>query len=387
MSAWAVVVAAGRGTRAGQGVNKVFRLLAGSAVLARTLRALEDSDVFDGIVLVLAPDDIPLYEEMQRREGPFPLVSSVVYGGATRTESVYNGLLSVPGDTQIIAIHDGARPFVSTGLVKASVDSARQKGSGVVAAHVVDTIKCIDAQGYVCDTPDRSSLRAAQTPQSFRFAQILQAYQEALARKEEATDDASLYERHIGPVCLVVDDTAGQNRKLTTPQDFLEAERMLSTPRIGTGYDVHRLVPDRRLVLCGVEIPYEKGLLGHSDADVATHALMDALLGAAALPDIGQLFPDTDPAYAGADSLVLLARVRDLLAQKGMHIHNVDLTIVAQRPKLAPYNEQMRKRLAAVLGLPISSVGVKATTTERLGFEGEGLGISAQAVALVQQCL
>ncbi|MDO4739688.1 MAG: 2-C-methyl-D-erythritol 2,4-cyclodiphosphate synthase [Eubacteriales bacterium] len=382
---WAVVVAAGRGARAGFGGNKVFRKLAGTTVLTRTLRALEQSGAFDGAVLVLAEHEFELYEQTARSEGRCALVRALAKGGATRAESVWNGLKAVPAEAEIVAVHDGARPFVPPQVVRATVDSAREYGSGVIATPVVDTVKRIDENGMAADTPDRASLRAVQTPQTFRFGELMRAYETAFARGESATDDASLYERHIGPVRLVTAEGAQNNKKLTTKEDFWEAEKTMQKMRIGTGYDVHRLVEGRRLVLCGVKIPYEKGLLGHSDADVALHALMDALLGAAAMGDIGQLFPDSDPAYKGADSLKLLGAVRERLAEQGMRPGNVDVTIVAQRPKLLPYNAAMRENVARALGLALADVSVKATTTEKLGFEGEGLGISAQAVAVVYQ--
>ncbi len=385
MSAWAVVVAAGRGERAGFGSNKVFQKIAGTTVLTRTLRALEESGAFAGIVLVLAEHEFAQYEAIAEGEGRCPLVCALAKGGKTRAESVYNGLKMVPGDVKIVAVHDGARPFVGKDVIEATIESAKEFGSGVIATPVTDTIKLVDEGGLAVDTPDRARLRAVQTPQTFRFAEIFCAYETAFANNEQATDDASLYERHIGPVRLVTAPGAAKNKKLTSREDFTEAERNMAKMRIGTGYDVHRLVEGRRLILCGVEIPWEKGLLGHSDADVAVHALMDAMLGAAALPDIGRLFPDNDPAYKGADSIVLLKKVVEILAEQGFSVSNVDVTIVAQRPKLLPYNAQMRENIAAAIGIPLSDVGVKATTTEKLGFEGEGLGISAQAVAMLMQ--
>lgn len=382
---WAVVVAAGRGERAGFGSNKVLQKVAGTTVLTRTLRALEKSQALEGIVLVLAEGEFAEYERIAESEGRCPLVRALAKGGRSRAESVWNGLQLVPPQAEIIAIHDGARPFVTSDVVRATIASAREYGSGVIATPVVDTIKQVDGEGLALATPDRASLRAVQTPQTFRREEILRAYATAFAAAESATDDASLYERHIGPVRLVTAPGAEKNKKLTSREDFMEAERDMQKMRIGTGYDVHRLVEGRRLVLCGVDIPWEKGLLGHSDADVALHALMDAMLGAAAMGDIGRLFPDTDPQYAGADSMKLLEAVRKKIAGQGMRPGNVDVTIVAQRPKLLPYREQMRENVARALQIPVQDVSIKATTTEKLGFEGEGLGISAQAVALLYQ--
>lgn len=382
---WAVVVAAGRGARAGFAGNKVFQKVAGKTVLTRTLRALENSGAIDGIVLVLAGHEFSEYEKIAESEGRCPLVRALAKGGATRAESVYNGLKMVPQEADIVAVHDGARPFVTPEVVRATIESAREFGSGVIATQVVDTIKQADDDGRAVATPDRASLRAVQTPQTFRKEEIFAAYEKAFAAGESATDDASLYERHVGPVRLVTAKGAEKNKKLTLPEDFVQAERDMQRMRIGTGYDVHRLVEGRKLVLCGVDIPYEKGLLGHSDADVALHALMDAMLGAAAMGDIGQLFPDSDPAYKGADSVKLLGAVVAKLKENGFRVGNVDVTIVAQRPKLLPYNAQMRENMARALGVSLEDVSVKATTTEKLGFEGEGLGISAQAVAMLYQ--
>ena len=226
--------------------------------------------------------------------------------------------------------------------------------------------------------------RAVQTPQTFHYQKILEAHRRARAEELAVTDDAMLFEHYYGNVRLVTAPGAEENRKLTTKADF-DALNAAPDVRVGQGYDVHRLVEGRRLILCGVDISWEKGLDGHSDADVAVHALMDALLGALGLGDIGHLFPDTDPAYEGADSMKLLDAVMERVREKGYRVGNADVTIVAQRPKLAPYIEQMKNNLAAGLGVSAERVNVKATTTERLGFEGEGLGISAQAVALLMK--
>ena len=383
MRVWAVVAAAGKGARAGLGQNKVFQRVAGVSVLTRTLRALEAGACFDGAVLVLAPGEREIYETIAESEGRCPLVCVLAEGGASRAESVARGLRLVPEDVDLVAVHDAARPFVTPELIRAAVDSAARFGSGVVCTGVVDTVKRVDEQGLAVETPDRASLRAVQTPQVFRRAELLRAYEQALAAGENATDDASLWERRVGPVRLVTAPGAERNRKLTTREDFMEAERMLGGPRVGYGLDAHRLVEGRALVLCGVEIPWEKGLLGHSDADVAVHALMDALLGAAALGDIGRLFPDSDPAYEGISSMLLLEQVRRLLEEKGLRAANVDITIAAQRPKLAPYRDRMRDNIAAARGLGADRVNVKATTTEGMGYEGRGEGISAHAVAMV----
>ncbi len=380
MSAWGIVVAAGRGERAGLGRNKVFFPVDGRSVLSRCLDALAGAAAFDGLVVVIAEADAAEYHALVAREGENPLVRRVVFGGDCRRRSVYNGLRALPAGVGIVAVHDAARPFVSPEVVQATLDSARAYGSGVICTPVTDTIKRVRPDGAV-ETLDRAALRAVQTPQAFDCARLLAAHARAEAENWDATDDAALFERMYGSVRLVTAPGAEVNRKLTTKADFdgLRHRAM----RVGSGYDVHRLCEGRRLVLCGVDVPHEKGLDGHSDADVAVHALMDALLGALGEGDIGRHFPDSDPAYAGISSMKLLAEVMRLVRGKGFRVVNADVTIVAQRPKLAGYIPRMRENLAAALCT--DAVNVKATTTERLGFEGEERGISAQAAALLEE--
>ena len=383
MNCWAVIVAAGRGSRAGLGVNKVFHPVNGRSVLGRCLDAFQRCGRFDGAVVVLSPEDEARFAALQALEGPFPIVRGTAQGGETRRDSVCNGLLALPEDTQIVAIHDAARPFVSDGIIDATLDSARKHGSGVISTPVVDTVKQIGADGRVISL-DRDALRAVQTPQSFKYRAILEAHLRARDEQLAVTDDAMLFEHYYGDVTLVTTDDATENIKLTTKTDFEALEKpLMPDVRVGQGYDAHRLIEGRSLVLCGVEIPFERGLDGHSDADVAVHALMDALLGSLALGDIGRHFPDNDPAYKDADSMKLLEAVMAMIKDRGYRVGNADVTIVAQRPKLAAYMGQMRTNLARGLGIDEDRVNVKATTTEHMGFEGEELGISAQAVTLI----
>lgn len=381
MSCWAVIVAAGRGTRSGLSENKVFYPIRGRSSLARCLDAFERTGRFDGAVVVLSKADEAIYAELERREGPFPLVRSLALGGKTRRESVYHGLLALPDGVSVVAIHDAARPFVSGAIIEATIASAVEHGSGVISTPVVDTIKKLRRDGTVVSL-ERSKLRAVQTPQSFALDRILEAHKRADAEGLCVTDDAMLFEHYYGDVRLVTAEGAQENIKMTTKADFDGLNAGLDI-RVGHGYDAHRLKAGRRLVLCGVEIPFEKGLNGHSDADVAVHALMDALLGALGLGDIGRHFPDTDPSYSGADSMGLLKTVMALVREGGYRVGNADITIVAQQPKLADYIETMRERIAAGLCISTGQVNVKATTTEHMGFEGEGIGISAQAVVLL----
>lgn len=378
MSVWAVVVAGGRGARAGLGRNKVFFAWKGRSVLSRCLDALERSGVLDGAVLVLGAEDFEQYEVLCAREGASTLVKRVVAGGDCRRRSVRSGLAALPEEVEIVAVHDAARPFVSPEAVRETVQSARKWGSGVISTPVTDTIKRVGPDGAV-ETLDRAQLRAVQTPQTFDCAKLKAAHERAEAEGFDATDDAALFEHYYGSVRLVTAPGAEANIKLTNPADFEKLSR--PAMRIGSGYDAHRLAEDRKLILCGVNVPHTRGLDGHSDADVAVHALMDALLGALGEGDIGRHFPDSDPAYKGISSMLLLERVMKIVREHGYGVANVDVTIVAQKPKLAAYIPAMRENLARALGT--DAVNVKATTTERMGFEGEELGISAQAVALL----
>lgn len=383
MSAWAVIVAAGRGARSGLRENKVFYPIDGRSALGRCVDTFERCGLFDGIAVVISERDEASYRALSQREGFARAVSRVAFGGETRRESVYNGLCSLPADVDIVAIHDAARPFVTPCIIAATVDSAREYGSGVISTPVVDTIKQVSPEGRVT-TLERSALRAVQTPQTFAYEKLMEAHRRASEEGFPATDDAAVFEHCFGAVRLVTTEGAEGNTKLTTRSDFaMLGKGELPDVRMGQGYDVHRLVHGRPLILCGVEVPHTMGLDGHSDADVATHALMDALLGAIGEGDIGRHFPDTDSAYKGISSLILLRRVAEILRGKGFRLLNADLTIVAQKPKLAACIPQMRCALAQALDIEEERINVKATTTEHLGFEGEEAGISAQAVALV----
>ncbi len=382
MNAWAVVVAAGRGVRFGQPYNKVFYPLSGRSILSRSLDALAGSGLFSGIVLVLGEGDGEDYRALTADEGACPLVKRIVSGGATRQESVYHGLQALPRETELVAIHDAARPFVTETILRETLCEAEKCGACIPGRALVDTVKRLDAQGFAAETFPRDELCAVQTPQCFLKKRILEAHERALSEGFSGTDDATLYERYMGKVRVLMLPDCEKNIKVTTPADVTPA---LPELRVGTGYDAHRLVEGRRLVLCGVEIPYEKGLLGHSDADVAVHALIDALLGAAALGDIGRHFPDSDERYRGISSMKLLGEVMRLIAKKGFLPVNADLTLVAQRPRLKDFIPAMRENLARAMNLPEDCVNVKATTTEGMGFEGEELGVSAQAATLLRK--
>ena len=371
-SVTAIIVAAGASRR--MGFDKLsYRLPDGRTVLETSCALFAAHPAVDELVLV-AGGNRPQCEAIA---AACPKPCTVVQGGATRADSVRSGLAAAKG--QLVAIHDAARPFASAEIITAALQAAAESGAAAPAVPVKDTIKIADQDGKVVATPDRAMLYAVQTPQCFDRALYLQALEAVSGEKASlVTDDCSLFELAGLPVTLTAGDYA--NLKITTKEDLQKEKTM----RIGHGYDVHRLVEDRKLILGGVEVPYEKGLLGHSDADVLLHAVMDAVLGAAALGDIGQHFPDTDPAYKGADSLALTCKVAKIIAAHGYKVGNIDATILCQRPKLAPHISAMRQNIADAFGLPLDAVSVKATTEEHLGFTGEGLGIAAHAVALIE---
>lgn len=382
---YAIILAGGSGSRMGAGKNKVLLSLGGEAVILRSIRAF--NGLTNGLVVVSRAEDM---EDIQALLAEAHIHAAVVPGGATRQDSVWNGLQALPRECTHVLIHDGARCLVDESTIRRAMRSAEECRSGIAAIPVVDTIKMAGEDEMIAATVDRDILRAVQTPQAFELDLILSAHRKAQKDHFQGTDDASLVE-HLGlPVYMTLGSK--HNIKLTTPEDIAMAEAILnqSAPlpdlRVGQGYDVHRLVEGRDLILCGVHVPHTLGLLGHSDADVALHALMDAMLGAAALGDIGRHFPDSDPQYKGISSMKLLEHVVNLLAEHRLRAANADVTIVAQKPKLLPHIPQMRENVAAALHLPLERVNVKATTTEKLGFEGEQLGISAQAVCLLCGC-
>ena len=376
-----MVAAAGGSTRMGQ--PKQHILLGHRPVLIHTLLALQSADAVDEILLIARPEDVDTFMAQAAEAGITKLRTAVV-GGATRQQSVANGLAALPAETTLVGVHDGARPLIDPDTVAAVIEAAAQCGGAAVAVPVKDTLKRTDADGIILDTPDRTNLWRVQTPQVFDRAALCAAMEAAMAAGKDYTDDCQLMEAAGHKVKLVKGlDT---NLKLTTPEDIALAKALIKESkdmRIGHGYDVHKLVEGRDLILGGVKIDYEKGLLGHSDADVLTHAVMDALLGAAALGDIGKLFPDNDPAYKGADSIMLLRHVAKRVGEEGYTIGNIDATILCQRPKLAPHIPQMRQIIADACGVDVSCVSVKATTEEGLGFTGSGEGIAAHCVCLL----
>lgn len=376
---YAVIPAAGEGRRLGAGKNKLFLKMGETTILERTLLAFDRAGGFDGVVLVCKKEEIAQISALARRSYHGPLYFA--QGGDTRQQSVYNGLRALPEQAVIVAVHDAARCFVSSELIRRCVESAFRFGSGVAGRRCVDTVKLADAEGNLSGTVDRAKVVLMETPQVFRRDILVKAYEQAKREGRIATDDSSLVEQLGIKPRLVESDC--DNYKITTPLDLKRGgcEQM----RIGYGVDAHRLAEGRALILGGVEIPFEKGLDGHSDADVLVHAVMDALLGAAGLGDIGEQFPDGDEAYLGISSLLLLQKVAGLLEECGWSVGNVDATVVAQAPKLSPYKDQMRRQIAQALGVDAAKISVKATTTEKMGPEGRGEGISAVAACILKK--
>ena len=386
-----VLVAAGASTRVGGETPKQLAVLAREPMFVVALRAVVSCA--NEVVIVAPPDRVVEMGELltrsglTREHGAEARSFLVVAGGARRQDSVRRGLSALSDDIGVVLVHDAARPFATPELAERVVAAAEAHGAAVPAAPVSDTVKRVEDDAVLA-TLDRSVLRAARTPQGFRLALLRDAY--AALGDDEVTDDAQVVELAGGSVAIVEGDPG--NNKVTSALDLelarlRDAARMGvdASTRVGFGSDWHRLVHGRQLVLCGVPLEFEKGLEGHSDADVATHAVMDALLGAIASGDIGRHFPPDDDRWKDAASLGLLQRVAGIVSGSGHDVVSVDVTIVAEAPKLAPHIETMRVRLAEALGTDLSSVSVKATTTEGTGAEGAGEAMSANAVAVVRR--
>jgi 2-C-methyl-D-erythritol 4-phosphate cytidylyltransferase/2-C-methyl-D-erythritol 2,4-cyclodiphosphate synthase len=374
----ALVVGAGRGVRFGSATPKQYAPLGGVPLFRHSLAAFAAHPAVDAVRPVIHPDDGDLYAAAA---SGLDMLEPVA-GGGTRQESVRLGLESlVSRAPDTVLIHDAARPFVPAELI-ARVAAALDGAPGAVPALAVgDTLKR-GADGVVVATVDRRGLWRAQTPQGFRFPDILAAHR-ALAGAD-LTDDAAVAEQAGLSVRLV--DGSEDNLKVTTPDDLARAERLLGEveTRTGFGVDVHRFGPGDHVMLCGVRIPFGQGLAGHSDADVGLHAVCDAIFGAIGAGDIGDHFPPDDPRWRGEPSATFLERAGALVAERGGRIANLDVTIVCERPRIAPHRQAMVARIATILGLAEERVSVKATTTERLGFTGRQEGIAAQAVATVR---
>ena len=388
MSTGAVIVAAGRGSRATAATSgpKQYELLQGQSVLARSLAPFLSHPDLTRIQVVIHPDDQALYRNAVPSH---PKLLPPVTGGETRQASVFCGLAALEGHgLKQVMIHDAARPFLTADTINELLRALKTKPGAISALPMSDTLKrhTGDDPPTILETVDRSTLWRALTPQAFRFDAILSAHKAASTNPAQAfTDDASIAEAAGIEIALIEGEP--QNFKITTPGDLVLAEQLLAAtplePRVGQGYDVHKFSEGTHVTLCGIDIPHTHRLDGHSDADVAMHALTDAILGAIADGDIGQHFPPSDETWRGAASDIFLKDAAARVAVRGGRISNVDVTIVCEFPKVGPHRDAMRRRLAEILELDVDRVAVKATTSERLGFTGRGEGIAAMATATI----
>ncbi len=396
-TAWALIVAAGRGHRVGGPVPKQYRSLSGRAVLDRTVRRFVDHPAIDGVRVAIHPNDRTLYDEAIRPETAAGKPIRPIDGGANRQESVHLGLESL-ADTSpdLVLIHDGARPLVPSAAIDRVVAALAEHDGAVAAIPINDAVKlAASAGGAIAGTVPREGLWRAQTPQGFRYGAILEAHRSAAGHG--LPDDAAVAERAGLSVALTMGDE--DNLKLTTEGDFARAERILAVQeanmargaappawetRVGTGYDVHRFGPGDHVMLCGLRVPHEQGIVGHSDGDIALHAVVDAILGAIGAGDIGLHFPPSDETWRDADSARFASHALGLLKARGGVLDHVDVTVICERPRIGPHRAAMTARLSAILGLEPGRVNLKGTTTERMGFTGRGEGIAAQAVATVR---
>ncbi len=365
-----IIVAAGRGRRAGAGLPKQYRDLNGQMVLSRTLKCFAG---YDGpIVAAIHRDDRLLFEQ-----ACVGIKSDIQYviGGKTRTASVKAALAALrPHAPDIVLIHDGARPFLRSQTIEAVLNGLHDHTAVVPALPIVDAVKTLDGTSV-----NRDDLRRVQTPQGFHFSKIMQAY-EKIGNNADFADDIEVAKNAGLSIGFCQGDQ--ENIKLTWEEDFMTVPPMIS--RVGSGYDVHKICPGSSLFLCGVQIDAGFSLLGHSDADVGLHALTDALLATIAAGDIGDHFPPSDPKWKGENSTVFLRHAAQLIADQGAIIDHVDITLICEQPKIKPHRDEMRARIAEILNIKLANVSVKATTTEGLGSLGRGEGIAAQAIASVR---
>jgi 2-C-methyl-D-erythritol 4-phosphate cytidylyltransferase/2-C-methyl-D-erythritol 2,4-cyclodiphosphate synthase len=380
----AILVAAGRGLRAGSGGPKQYRVIGGQTVIFRAMEPFCSHPQVFAVQPVLNSYDTVVFNEA---------VSALRYqppahGGTTRQASVHAGLEALASvKPDVVLIHDAARPFVSAALISRAIEAALRTGAAIPAIPIADTVKQVGESGDVEATPERARLRIAQTPQAFRYDVILDAHRRAAREgRSDFTDDAAIAEWAGLTVATFEGDPA--NMKLTTSEDFVREEARLASLlgdiRTGTGYDVHAFGDGDHLMICGVRVPHTRGFLAHSDGDVGLHALVDAILGALADGDIGSHFPPSDPQWKGAASDRFLKYAVDRVTARGGRIANLEVTLICERPKIGPLRDTMRARIAEITGLNISRVAVKATTSERLGFTGREEGIAATACATIR---
>ena len=368
----AILLAAGSASRMGE--NKMFMRIGGKSVIERAMSAIAESKCIDEVIVVCRQEDDARVTQAAQLCLDMPF--RTVRGGEQRQDSVSNALAAIES-AQVVLVHDGARCFVQPEVVAQCVSKAAETGAAAAGVRTTDTIKQVE-NDMIQMTLDRNTLVNIQTPQAFSFELLKKAHRQADADSFVGTDECSLVERMGIPISFVEADA--HNIKVTTPEDIAIGRHIVGEKiRVGSGYDVHRLVKGRRLILGGETIAYAKGLMGHSDADVLLHAIMDAMFGAAANRDIGHHFPGIQE-FKDASSLNLLARTVDIIESDGFSVSGIDATVVMERPRLSPYIDNMRSNIARTVGIDIGCVSVKATTTEGLGFEGKGKGVSASAI-------
>ncbi|MHA1560162.1 MAG: bifunctional 2-C-methyl-D-erythritol 4-phosphate cytidylyltransferase/2-C-methyl-D-erythritol 2,4-cyclodiphosphate synthase [Alphaproteobacteria bacterium] len=379
----AIIVAGGRGLRAGGTTPKQYRFLQRRSILARSVQPFLDHDAIGSVAVVIREEDTELFRQCVPEHNK---LRAPVVGGATRQESVRQGLETLTADPPFaVLIHDGARPFLTADLITRVINNLGDSAGVLPALPVTDTLKRANSELIVETTVSRDHLFAAQTPQGFRFTEILGAHRLCAETDAEFTDDVAIAEAAKMAVRIVPGEAA--NTKITSNEDIHVAEQRLAigmTTRVGTGYDVHALGPGDHVILGGIEIPFTQALVGHSDADVVLHAITDALLGTVGDGDIGSHFPPSDPSLLNAPSDRFLHDATSRVRDRGGIIDHLDVTIIAEAPKIGPHREAMRERIAGICEIAIDSVSVKATTNERLGFVGRSEGIAALATATVR---
>jgi 2-C-methyl-D-erythritol 4-phosphate cytidylyltransferase/2-C-methyl-D-erythritol 2,4-cyclodiphosphate synthase len=390
MKTVAIIPAGGAGLRLGSSIAKQYLLLDGVPVLARTLKIFQQAKVIDEIVLVVPEDDLISVKKQLLDKYDLTKVRAIVAGGKERQDSVRNGFLAIADRCDVVLIHDGVRPLLTEEMINQVVAAAKIDGASSIGVKVKDTVKQTADTDLVEATLPRNNLWLTQTPQAFAFDILQKAYAAAVSDKFYGTDDASLVERIGGKVKMIAG--SHENIKITTPEDLIIAEAFLKNKtgtsmntRSGFGYDSHRFAAGRKLNLGGVEIAFDFGLQGHSDADALIHAICDALLGAAGCGDIGRHFPDTDQSYKDISSIIILERVKKIIEEKGFLINNIDATVVMEKPKLAPYAAAMVINIARILEISETAVNVKAKTNEGMGFIGNNEGVAVFATACVNE--
>ena len=388
MKTVAIILAGGAGKRLKAHMAKQYLFLNHMPVLVHTLKVFQKSKVIDNIILALPPDDlVSIRQELIDKYG-LTKVTTIVAGGKKRQDSVNNGLAAINEKCDVVVIHDAVRPFVTQELIIQVVAAAKTTGAASAGVKAKDTIKETKKDNMVAATIPRQNLWLTQTPQAFKFELLKEAFKSAYVEKFYGTDDASLVER-IGKNVKMIEGSY-ENIKITTQEDILIADALMKKVseinfRNGFGYDSHRFALNRKLILGGIEIPFDKGLQGHSDADALIHSICDALLGAAGCGDIGRHFPDNDPKFKNISSIILLKRVKKIIEARGFSINNIDATVVMEMPRLAPYAAQMVSNIALALDIAEAYVNIKAKTNEGMGFTGRNEGIAAFAIAMVTE--